>query len=307
MKKERFNKIVFDENEIKYIIDRYTNGISIKNIANHFGVSESPISNLLKLNNIHIKSDVEKSLKYSCNNNFFCEIDTEEKAYWLGFIYADGYITKKTKHGNRKFGVALSIKDIEHLKKLKSSLKSNHKICVYKSVSGYSEGLEYCRLIITSIDITDALLTKGVLEEKTNVVNFPSSTQVPNDLLRHFIRGYMDGDGSITITKNKVFDIKICGTSELLNGIQSYFTDACEDVNFRTLQKRHKDRDVNNYTLQYGGNRQVEKLLDLLYSDATVYLDRKYCRYIKLKEANKNMDIYLQNKTIVKVYLKLIQ
>lgn len=299
MKRERFNKIVFNESETKYIIDKYTNGISIKNIANYFGISETPISNLLKLNNIHIKNDIEKSLKYSCNSNFFSDIDTEEKAYWLGFIYADGYITQKRKQGSRKFGVSLAIKDIGHLEKLKFALESNHKICIYKTSSGYSQGLEYCRLIITDVNITNDLLKNGAFENKTNIVNFPSLAQVPYYLIKHFIRGYVDGDGSITISKDKDFGLSICGTKELLTGIQNYFMEVCDGVRFRNLQQRHKNRNVNNYSLEYGGNRQVEKLLDVLYHDATVYLDRKYDRYIRLKERNKNMDIYLQNKTIV--------
>jgi len=63
------------------------------------------------------------------------------------------------------------------------------------------------------------------------------------------------------------------------------------------MEKRHKDK-VNNYAFSIGGNRQAEKILNILYNNATVYLQRKYNKYQELIKTNKQMDIILEQKNI---------
>lgn len=90
------------------------------------------------------------------NSQYFSSIDTEAKAYWLGFIYADGYVTGDV------FGIKLSLKDISHLEKLKKAIESHHKIGTYKSKSGYNDGNEYCSLTINNRSFVTSLLAVGV-------------------------------------------------------------------------------------------------------------------------------------------------
>ena len=73
---------------------------------------------------------------YTLNENFFETIDTEDKAYWLGFIYADGYITK-SKTGQHNLGIKLSIKDLAHLQKFALDIKTNKPIGIYKEQTQY--------------------------------------------------------------------------------------------------------------------------------------------------------------------------
>ena len=151
--------------------------------------------------NLPIRNDKEKNKKYICNNSYFENIDTQEKAYWLGFIYADGYIGKNNNNG--RFGISLSTEDIDHLYKFKESIESSHPINKYRVSSGYKIGAEYCRIIICEEKLVNDLIKQGCVYNKTNILSPPN---IDKKLRRHFIRGYMDGDGSIIIHKNKYCD-----------------------------------------------------------------------------------------------------
>lgn len=95
------------------IIDAYTvQKLSIAKVAAQFGITADRVLSILKKNNIPRRSSSE-SHKLPVDSNFFHEINTEEKAYWLGFMYADGYVT------NRTMGIKLQESDSSHLEMLK--------------------------------------------------------------------------------------------------------------------------------------------------------------------------------------------
>lgn len=220
---------------------------------------------------------------------FFENINTEKKAYWLGFIYADGYIAARRKHSSRRLGISITESDVELLKKFKEDIESTHPINTYKSATTYNSQ-PYVRILIASEKLVSDIEKLGVFEQKTEVLRFPTECQVPKHLIHHFIRGYMDGDGSISSSVKNIrktaFYVGFCGTREFLQGIQDYFGLSL------TLGKRH-DNDINNYSISIGGNRQAEKVLNILYKDATVFLTRKHSKYIELKKENEKMDKYL--------------
>ncbi|MCA1027032.1 LAGLIDADG family homing endonuclease [Cytobacillus kochii] len=259
------------------IKEMYENGATLKQIAIQITGNENDrkkISKLLKENGVKVSY-----FKYSCNENFFEVIDTEDKAYWLGFIYADGYVITDEKYKTGKLGIALSMHDIEHLEKFKSAIDSTHNIKVYTHKTPYNEQTTYCKIVITSHKIVSDLIALGVLPRKTEILSFPTSEKVPQKLVNHFIRGYMDGDGSIVKPRTNKFQLSFCGTREFLSGIQGSL-----DLNLK-LMKRHKNN-INNWTLIIAGNKQVERLLDFIYKDSKVFLKRKYERYTSLKDLN---------------------
>lgn len=214
---------------------------------------------------------------YTVNENYFSIIDSEDKAYWLGFIYADGYITS----ASDKIGITLSYEDKEHLELFSKCISSTYPIKEYIQYSGFSVGNKFCRILISSRKMKQDLKDKGVSENKTTIIKFPSEKQVPRNLLNHFIRGYLDGDGSITThskTKNnkKNYSIKICGTCEFIEGFKKTFGLSIKK------EQRYGDRNVNNYSLTIAGNKQVLKILNSIYKNSNFYLKRKYNKYIEL-------------------------
>ena len=278
-------KINLTEQQIKDICDFYIQGKSSIELAKMYNKTASSIGGLLRRRNIPIRSNKQNSRKYSHNEDYFKVIDSEEKAYWLGFIMADGYITSKSKQESQRFGITLSLKDINHLEKFKKCIQATNPIKTYQaSESNYNSNTLYSRILITSQKTVDDLKDKGVVENKTNILKFPTEEQVPKELIPHFIRGYLDGDGCISISNRKKrkkieYSIKILGTECFLNGIKN-FIELKTSIKISQYYTRKVGQTVK--ALEFSGNRQVKYFLDLLYQNATIYLDRKHDRYIKL-------------------------
>ncbi len=259
------------------MIELYSLGLSHQKIADLMGYKcESSVGYHLRKLNIVARNNRDKTKIYKFDENFFEIIDSEEKAYWLGFLYADGFINSSRKHNSRKMGISISSIDREHLVKLNESLKSNVIIRDYKTSGGYSLDTQYSRLIFSSEKMCSDLVDKGMFEKKSLILCFPNERQVSKALQCHFIRGYFDGDGSISISGNE-YKFRICGTKELLTSIQEILGVT------NMLQKRKKD-DSNNYSIDFGGNNKVLLNLKKLYDQSHIHLDRKYVRFSSLVE-----------------------
>ena len=258
----------------KVIIELYRDRFSLESIVKMMPkYNKYNIYKLLSANHL-MRNDRDKSLKYYCNEHYFEKIDTEEKAYWLGFMYADGYIAT-TKNGSDNFGITLQESDKEHLEKFKKALCSNHPINIYKSAYG-TYGV---RLLICNQKMVNDLIPKGVYRRKSLILKFPNSNIIPNDLVYDFIRGYFDGDGSLKksgINKRncyRLYDFNLLGTYEFLEKVREVL-----DINYE-IKKCNKNNDSNNYYLDFAKKSEVKRVTYLLYGNATIYLDRKYQRY----------------------------
>lgn len=267
--------ILSDEQKI-ILINKYLEGNSIRELQKITGLCRQTISKILKNENIKIRDNSINSRKYFCNEDYFEEIDTEHKAYWLGFIYADGYIVSKKNNYSQKIGITLNSKDENHIKKFKNDINATNPIKRYIG-SGYNPNGEFSKILITSQKLVDDLKTKGVIENKTKIITFPTEDIVPKELIPHFIRGYLDGDGCICFNKyvsNKC-QINFTGTYEFLYGINLFF------------QKNNVITSHNGaYELKYSGTNEAFRILNILYENATIFLDRKY---IKVKDFVNNM------------------
>lgn len=258
------------------IIQKYIDGMSIdklKEIYPQYG--KNNIYRMLKNIGI-VRNDSEKSRKYTYNKEYFKIIDNEEKAYWLGFIYADGYIINGIKGKNKdSLGITLSIEDKEHIEKFKKSIDSNHPINIYKTKYGTNSA----RIVIQDEELVADLIKLGVLRNKSLKLKFPTSDIVNESLIYHFIRGYFDGDGSLKKKgKNiKGYDFSVLGTIEFLTELKVYL-----NVNNK-IRKCNKNNEVNNYHLTFGGNQKVKHVTKKLYENATIYLNRKYERYKEIE------------------------
>src|SRR5690606_11965662 len=131
--------------------------------------------------------------KYNVNDDFFDLIDTEEKAYWLGFLSADGCITR----GNI-LKVRLAKYDENHLSKFLKSLKSDNKI--YRDKNSVE-------IQISSQKLCDDLTRIGITRNKSLTIK---PINLPTEIYRHYWRGIFDGDGSICKT-DKVWKIVLYG------------------------------------------------------------------------------------------------
>lgn len=248
----------FSEQEKNYIAQDYLINYNIQNLAKTFGVSAARIRTVLKNKNIEIISDRKELWKkrYPRNSNIFETIDTPSKAYWLGFLYADGCIIKET----NTLRLNLSTIDEEHLIKFKNfigaintEIKRNDKIDNNKiyEISYFS---------LSDEKIVDDLINKGCVPNKTYNLSFPSEEILPNNLIFHFIRGYFDGDGSIYIdsNRNRLY-INFTGTADMLNSIKYI-------IGKENLQLEDKG---NFSVLHIDGNKQVIDIMTKIYENSS--------------------------------------
>ena len=274
MPRKLYEKIEDDKKD--EIIKKYISGLSIDKLQEIYPqYGRNRIYRMLKENCV-MRNDSEKSRKYGYNKDFFKVIDTEEKAYWLGFIYADGYIVNGIKgKNNDSLGITLSNKDKEHIEKFKKSIDSNHPIRIYKSKYGSNSA----RIIIQDEELVADLIELGVLRNKSLILKFPTTDVVDKSLIYHFIRGYFDGDGSFKKKGQKLngYDFSVLGTIEFLTELRTYLGVDNE------IRKCNKNNDSNNYHLTFGGNQKVKQVANMLYGNANIYLDRKYKRYREIE------------------------
>lgn len=221
----------------------------------------------------------------TCQRDFFNVIDTEEKAYWLGFIFADGYISYSEKNMQKGqlattycTGIKLKWSDKEHLKKFNKSISGNYK--VFKEVvhpDGFrKQTTEAAKILVYSQQMYNDL-NKYFDRDKTYTAKFPD---IPDDLMRHFVRGYFDGDGCFTFTE-KTFDIEFLGASkDFHDGLKKAL--AKNGFNFICETKQNKNG-TNMHYIYMHRNKDKCSFLDWIYYGCTIYLDRKYEKYLRCK------------------------
>ena len=194
--------------------------------------------------------------------NHFETIDTEEKAYWLGFLYADGYVGSTSS----RIELSLAEKDLKHIEKFKNFIGIDNKI-------SYREKTKAYRYSFRSIPCKEQLIRQGCVPKKSLILKFPTSEQVPQNLIKHFIRGYFDGDGWFTNT-DSCFQVGLIGTEDFIKG----FLNVVENVNTANkIFDVHRPDGVKRYV--FGAIKDVTNFLNWIYANASIYLDRKYGAY----------------------------
>jgi hypothetical protein len=212
------------------------------------------------------------------NYNYFDSIDTEEKAYWLGFIFADGNISKpykmvngKQKNGTYRLEVSLCSEDYEHLDKLRVALNIDKPLNVTKTNYAYSQR---CRLYFQNKHMWSTLNSYGCTPQKSLTLRFPNPNIFKDKkLIKHFIRGYVDGDGCLSFAdKNrKEAQLQILGTEQFLTELQHWLPLEFEN-------KIYSKEGANVKALVFNQKRAFY-VANYLYKDATLFLERKQNRY----------------------------
>ncbi len=257
-------QIEFEE-RISLGIKLYLEGNSGIKSASMAKVSHARLCNRLKTLGLS-RSNKINSRKYYVDHNYFSSIIDESRAYWLGFIYADGYVTTSA----NKVGIALGIKDKDHLNLYLNAISSNYPIKTYwgESFGGWRQ---YARVIVSSDQMRNDLINLGVVPKKTPKVTFPSNGIVPEKFMNHFIRGYFDGDGSFAKNGHGGFSVKVLGTENLLNGFANKIGFPEKNL-YDTISEKAK-------ALEIGGRQQVLKIGRYMYENATIFMKRKKDRY----------------------------
>lgn len=257
----------WSDDEISFIKEHYQD-MTTNEIAEY--LNRTPKAVHVKKSRLGLKNDPI----YSYDRNKFEKILTEDDAYWLGFLYADGYVC----HSNNSwwYGVELQYRDIGHLKKLNKYMNGNMHIDTFYHKSPTSENIcKMCKIMYCSKQLFLNLANCGCMQRKSKVITMPFGV-VPEQLIRHFIRGYFDGDGICGIYRHserkyiKYPRAKItCGSHDFVNQLKEYLN----NINIRCGIVTSKE---GNYDIFFSGKDNVVNFLKYMYNESNIYLDRKY-------------------------------
>ena len=257
--KRDFNTTCSPE-KLKQAVELYKSGISIIKISLTLNMSEKTLSKYLKYLNIDIRDKRKHRNDLVYDKNYFHNIDTEDKAYWYGFIMADGSIWD-----GRSSHLCIEINNVDyhHLEKFRECLNSNHDI-------GKRKGKEMCRIEVCSKEMVEDLKSLGCVPNKTEY-GFINLDKLPFELWKHFLRGYLDGDGYISKTRWRI--IYTVKSSTLVNQLKDMFFKL--GISMQIIPNK------SYFRLKTEAKEIFYKTLDVLYSDSNIYLDRKFEIYQK--------------------------
>lgn len=262
-----------------FILKSYQDEPNATKIAKQLGVTQQTVSNFIKY---HLNL---KSLNPLPGNvNYFSNIDTPSKAYILGFITADGSLTKGKNSKSYYLTITLKRDDKSVLDFIKSEIQNEHRIYNIHRLSSFdkSKMIDHVRFTISHPQITKDLLNLGIVPKKSLTMSNIISN-IPYNLRNAFIIGYFDGDGSVSMLSSKGgrkyvkscdciksypshnLSINIRGTKDFLNGI-------CEHLDIDPKFIRQYD---SIPTLTFANKKDVLKFFKC-YNDLDFFLERKY-------------------------------
>ena len=251
------------------ILPLYKEGMSLTKIAQIFKTTRDTLARMLKNNNIEVVNH-QNLTKF--DETIFDSLESEESVYWFGFILADGNISKS----NFTFELSLSAIDVEHLQKFNHFSKHNKNNVRIGSIKCGDKEFQRCRWSITNKHLWNTLYSYGCVPNKSKILEFPKIME-NSKYIRHFIRGYFDGDGCITYRKTDKElkpSISMLGTKMFLSKVKKILN----SLNIETSEVLFDKHKPETFTLNIH-SKSCKDFLNFLYKDSNIYLTRKFKRY----------------------------
>lgn len=287
------NSVFKSEDDFIKAKNLYLQGTSFKKLAEQFNCSTTGIREALINKGVQNRGNKDVNgnsynKKHSCNDDYFNLLDSERKAYWLGYLYADGY----NDEANYRITIGQSEKDFEIIHHFKKDIEATNPISIRPPRISTKDGVDFQTTAFHSITITSKKLSEdlaklGCTQKKTFTISFPN---IPQDLKRHFIRGYFDGDGSVTNTQDlskTSAQFNIVGTLEFLQDVQKELIK--EGLSETKISPARKNSQI--FQLVYGGINNVKAFYNYLYSTCSICLPRKKNVFEEVFEKYESRDI----------------
>lgn len=259
----------------KEVIELLNQNLSVSQISKITNRPMSSISSVIKRFNI---TNYKKEYVNTVNHQFFDTINTEEKAYFLGLLIADGSIYRSNESKGR-ISFILQEEDVYILKALKKSINSENNIYIRYNLKGAKCRKPQASFRWSSEYMSNILINKyKITQNKTMNLDFTFPFQyIPKNLQGAFIRGFIDGDGSFE-SKNGTFNASIVGTSK--NWICQIGDIISQETGLSYKVYENKGKTCDYYALRWSANNidkfdKITKLYNFLYKNATIYLKRK--------------------------------
>lgn len=257
---------IYYSNEDMFIINNYRNK-TYKEIADTLGLTESQVKHRIQR---HLNITPSKRKKHYHNEAFFIT-DSADKYYILGLMCADGNLYNDNCKNKYKVSLSLHTQDI-------SLLRNINKLICDTNIISERKTSKVAELVVYNEKIYKAIKSHNINENKSLTMTEP--TNIPDEYIKDFIRGYFDGNGSLSLSKQVNYEkltIQFLGTTELLSWImtQIYVELGIDFKNITSTKTKIK-------CLRYF-TREARIILDWLYNDCNLKLERKYNKYINYR------------------------
>lgn len=265
--------MIFTDSEIQTMVSLYEKGNSAADICKVIKTTPHTIISHLRKHGVQIRG--KAGYKPLINDTYFDLIDTERKAYFLGYLMADGNVMKRER-SQPVIRMELSIQDRFILEELKKDLNAYTKVLDTRK--------NCCSLRIHSQKLFDSLGQYGIVPNR--VKSFPQE-QIPEKLTNHFLRGFFDGDGWMSINshgnRKPTLHVGFCGNPIIMKDIRDFFEIKLGTYHLKVTPIGAKSNLCN---LIYSSKRDVYEICKYLYKNATLYLSRKRDKYEDFFHAN---------------------
>lgn len=268
-------KSITTEEKEKIIYNYTVLNMGLKASGRELHYSDATVKEILLENNIPIKSSGGQR-KYAVNDNYF-DIQSPNMAYILGFWAADGNVSNV----ENRLDLELASLDLEILEKIRTEINSERPIKIYQCNNGYVKN----KLLFWSSNIKKKFIEYGVVPNKTYSKDFHFPYNLNKKYWIDYIRGFFDGDGCITKNQYSVsFELNSVN-KKFLEDIQNIFLTEY-NIQTKITTTGMQGRKIPMYRL-YCYSKEAKKIFDILYTPDSLFLQRKYNRWIELLQWKK--------------------
>lgn len=274
------------------ILTEYNSGVPSTMLHKKYNFAPATILKIVRELEGHVKTMKEVKTKYTFNHSFFNKINTEEKAYFLGFLLADGHTSYK------EVMLHLNVKDRHIIDTFIKSINGNNKIAIRNTKAIFNKKLYTSKsagVSLRSDEMLNALKKLGFTNNKSKGIQIP---KIEKDLQKHFWRGVWDGDGYVScnnriskqkLTNNKIKDYNYLVLEVGLCGLKNVVEEFCEFLKQNNIKPGKIYPDGSIYSVRCNWSESY-KLLNLFYSDFNpeLCLQRKYEKYLEYRELKLN-------------------
>lgn len=266
--KYNYKDIVFTQ-----IKDDYTKGEKISVLEAKYDMPRNIIMKYLKLSNVEIRDNSAENRKYEINEHYFNDINSENKAYFLGLLFADGC------NNGKNITISLSDGDEYILKRFANEVFPNkdRELYCYKLSEKNPNHRDSYSLSICNKNIKNDLNRHGVVQRKSLILKYPN--ELSDVYFKDFLRGYFDGDGCVRLKRGRNEDspprvsFSILGTDEFLNCVGRKMVDLFK---LKYGFKIYEFKNTSIKELRVVAIDDVLKVFKSIYNNTDLYLVRKY-------------------------------
>ena len=251
----------FSIDQEKFIVEQYQKGFNGEILSREYDVDPVTIRSIVKRHGVEYRN-VRQSRSQHIETDFFDRIDTPLKAQILGLIYADGNVARR--------GEKISHATISQHSDYKCWMKRLGELWGGSVISGGKKNASV--LTVPGLDLANALVSHGVVPNKSKILTHPN---IDDELARHFIRGYLEGDGYISKQSSNP-SIVFVGTENVLSWIKEKALSALGKQKGPSIKSNG-----SVYSLSFSGSQQVPKMIEWIYEG----FDFRYSHPAKLERA----------------------